>query len=491
MPDPGVVSSSGSSGSYGGYPGAYGTSSSGGNSYVDTSSLSGIEEASRRSYGDSSSVTAPRPDTSSLTGIEALSRQPSSMDALRNSATTTDRLASPANEDDSPPIGAIAAASAWDSGTRTAPVSPESRSRNSIDAAAFDGLEVANPRSIQNNLEYGGLVYQNPATGRYSASNPISGTVDGFNPGDVTVPSGSTVVGDYHTHGDYSEVDDTGAINRTTNPSADDFNSDGFSQPDFDGISADGKGVKDYTGYLGTPGGEYRRYDPASDADTRMSIPGETVRSTARGGAATGAAVELGLSTYSALSDGLDRADIGTIANATAQGGGAGAAQAVGEHYAERVIDRAIGPAVQRNATAVAAATNVADDVAAGTGARVIASRVGGAGAVGAVVGAGFSIYENREGLANGDSDAIGDVAGDTVVAAGSALAGAATGAAIGSVVPVLGTAVGAVVGLGVGIGVDYVMRRGGVDDIVGDAVSSGVDAAKGAGKKIASFFGW
>lgn len=95
------------------------------------------------------------------------------------------------------------------------------------------------------------------------------------------------------------------------------------------------------------------------------------------------------------------------------------------------------------------------------------------------------------EGLANGDSEAIGDVAGDTVVAASSALAGAATGAAIGSVVPVVGTAAGAVVGLAVGFGADYVMRKGGVDEVVGDVVSSGVDMVKDTGRKIANWFDW
>ena len=83
-----------------------------------------------------------------------------------------------------------------------------------------------------------------------------------------------------------------------------------------------------------------------------------------------------------------------------------------------------------------------------------------------------------------GNTEAIGDVAGDTVVAAGSALAGAAVGAAIGSVVPVVGTAVGVVVGLGVGFSADYIMRRGGVDEIVGDAFSGTVDTTKNAGRK-------
>jgi hypothetical protein len=69
-------------------------------------------------------------------------------------------------------------------------------------------------------------------------------------------------------------------------------------------------------------------------------------------------------------------------------------------------------------------------------------------------------------------------------------LSGAAVGAAIGSVVPVAGTAVGAVVGLGVGIAADYVMRAGGVDKVVGNAVSAGVDAVKSVGKTVMGWFG-
>jgi hypothetical protein len=156
-----------------------------------------------------------------------------------------------------------------------------------------------------------------------------------------------------------------------------------------------------------------------------------------------------------------------------------------------KVADRTIGPAVHRASAAVAARAGADDVVAAGAMARTATTRLAGAGAAGAVISAGFSIYENRDGLARGDSQAIGRVAGDTVVGATAALGGAAAGAAIGSVVPVVGTAVGAVVGLGVGFAADYVMRAGGVDKAIASAVSSGVDAVKGAASKVASWLGW
>ena len=81
-------------------------------------------------------------------------------------------------------------------------------------------------------------------------------------------------------------------------------------------------------------------------------------------------------------------------------------------------------------------------------------------------------------------SRAIGNVAGDVVVGGGSALAGAAAGAAIGSVVPGVGTVIGAAVGLGAGFLADHALRAGGVDKMIGNAVSSAADTVKG-------WFGW
>ena len=77
------------------------------------------------------------------------------------------------------------------------------------------------------------------------------------------------MVGDYHTHGDYSTADPaTGAAVRTSDPANDDFNSDNFSGTDKTGIASDGAGTPGYAGYLGTPSGTFRRYDPATGNDT-------------------------------------------------------------------------------------------------------------------------------------------------------------------------------------------------------------------------------
>lgn len=136
------------------------------------------------------------------------------------------------------------------------------------DDAARAALERANPDSIRDNREYGGLIYRG-ADGQYYYTGPLRGSDQGVTPSDAAAPPGTTVVGDYHTHGDYSTVDPaTGAAVRTSDPANDDFDSDNFSTTDRNGIASDGAGTPGYAGYLGTPSGTFRRYDAATGADT-------------------------------------------------------------------------------------------------------------------------------------------------------------------------------------------------------------------------------
>ena len=130
------------------------------------------------------------------------------------------------------------------------------------DQAANAALKLANPLSITDNLEYGGLIYRDES-GNYGFSGPVKGSDQGVNPHDAVIPDGATLVGDYHTHGDYSLVDRvSGAAIRTGDPLRDEFNSDNFSASDYSGIRADARGISGYRGYLGTPSGLFKVFNP-------------------------------------------------------------------------------------------------------------------------------------------------------------------------------------------------------------------------------------
>jgi hypothetical protein len=130
------------------------------------------------------------------------------------------------------------------------------------DSAARAALNEANPQSISDNLEYGGLIYQ--LGGDYHFTSPLKGTATGFSPSMARqlVPQGALVVGDYHTHGDYSRVVNGNPMR--TRAALDQFNSDHFSTSDILGIQSDGRGIPTYRGYLGTPSGVFRVFDPAT-----------------------------------------------------------------------------------------------------------------------------------------------------------------------------------------------------------------------------------
>lgn len=114
------------------------------------------------------------------------------------------------------------------------------------------------------------MIYKG-SDGQYYYTGPIRGSDQGANPHNAPAPSGGQVVGDYHCHGDYSTVDpNTGAAVRTNDPSKDQFNSDNFSTTDKNGIASDGAGVPGYAGYLGTPSGTFRKYDPSTGNDTTL-----------------------------------------------------------------------------------------------------------------------------------------------------------------------------------------------------------------------------
>jgi hypothetical protein len=132
------------------------------------------------------------------------------------------------------------------------------------DEAARAALTLANPRSIADNLEYGGNIYLDPATGLYGFTGPGQGSDQAYRPSQDPVPAGYTEVGVYHCHGDYS-VQVNGKAVRTSDPTRDDFNSDNFSPTDRNYFNR--RGIPGYVGYLGTPSGTFRRYDTSDKSD--------------------------------------------------------------------------------------------------------------------------------------------------------------------------------------------------------------------------------
>jgi hypothetical protein len=154
---------------------------------------------------------------------------------------------------------------------------------STLNAAAVDALNYSNPDSISENTEYGGTLYQN-ANGTYSASLPTKGSSTGVNPLVAYPPQGTTLVGDYHTHGDYSKP---GWFGPEKCPASQDaYKSDSFSPADKKayqdlanfgankltldlpgGPSLPGYQIPvspNYNGYLGTPSGQYLNYSTGS-----------------------------------------------------------------------------------------------------------------------------------------------------------------------------------------------------------------------------------
>ena len=128
------------------------------------------------------------------------------------------------------------------------------------DEAAEKALSKYNSQSIEENREYGGLIYKD-ANGQYSHTDGIRGSIDGVSPwSGEKIPSGTDEVGYWHTHGNYSKMED-GKLVPTANKSEDWYDSDNFSPQDIDVANEMAKGKTEYRGYVGTPGGEFKGYD--------------------------------------------------------------------------------------------------------------------------------------------------------------------------------------------------------------------------------------
>jgi Domain of unknown function (DUF4329) len=113
--------------------------------------------------------------------------------------------------------------------------------------AAVDEMQRHNPLSVNENLEHGGWIKRNP-DGTFSAQPAVVGTPAGLS----NIPDkGPDDVEWWHTHGAYDPA----------------YDSENFSGDDGDkGFSR----ANNAPGYVATPSGVIKRYDPATDTETTL-----------------------------------------------------------------------------------------------------------------------------------------------------------------------------------------------------------------------------
>lgn len=122
------------------------------------------------------------------------------------------------------------------------------------DEAAKAAIYFINQESIAKNIEYAGNIYLNPETGKYYFSQPAGGSRDDSQATESPVPSGSQIVGVYHTHsGNYYDSDET------------------FSPGDIFKSAAKKAGRK-IVSYLGTPRGKVLKFDPTKKTQTPCAV---------------------------------------------------------------------------------------------------------------------------------------------------------------------------------------------------------------------------
>ncbi len=130
---------------------------------------------------------------------------------------------------------------------------------DSQDEAALFALKMCNSQSIRVNREYGGLICKTKDN-KYIASEGKEGSLTGFSLSDSRCPFNTSRVGDYHTHGFYSDLK-----GNPVSPEFDVYDSLHFSKQDINGISQSGVGNPAYTGYLSTPENKYFKFTPQAN----------------------------------------------------------------------------------------------------------------------------------------------------------------------------------------------------------------------------------
>ena len=106
-------------------------------------------------------------------------------------------------------------------------------------SAAREVLNQINPKSVKENREYGGWVYETP-DGRYTSTTPVRGNIDSVEIPFTLIPKGGRPLASYHTHGG----DDPRYLNEQ-----------------FSGADIRSNLEVGLDGYLGTPAGSFQWHD--------------------------------------------------------------------------------------------------------------------------------------------------------------------------------------------------------------------------------------
>ena len=127
-----------------------------------------------------------------------------------------------------------------------------------VNRVGREALKEANPISIKENREYGGVIYQ-AKSGEVEFTKPVPGTDQHFEYKQAIslIPEGAKILGGYHCHGDYSIKGPDGRAVRTDDPKKDQFNSDHFSPPDKSVHIIANQKFPGWQSYLGTPSGKF------------------------------------------------------------------------------------------------------------------------------------------------------------------------------------------------------------------------------------------
>jgi RHS repeat-associated protein len=136
--------------------------------------------------------------------------------------------------------------------------------------AMLSAGQAMNPDSISENVEMAHQVCVDVASDRFVLSARITGTERGVTPEFGVCPDGTVLANELHSHGDFAKKRD-GQIVRAIWKRSDQYDSDNFSRTDKSAMQEKTKTIPRYSGALATPGGQIKKYDPATGKETDLN----------------------------------------------------------------------------------------------------------------------------------------------------------------------------------------------------------------------------